>query len=145
MPEKILKIITVDDSRLMIPYFEHIFRDLENVEWVGHAYSIEEAQQLIEKEKPNTAFLDICLKKGNGFRLLELIKKKYPLINVFMLSNTKDELYTKKSREMGALYLIDKTREFHLIPYFLQAVETAEKIGESISQFNPSDIDSSRE
>lgn len=145
MHEKTLKIITVDDSRLMIPYFKHIFRTLENVHWMGHAYSIEEAEEVIEKEQPNIVFLDICLKKGKGFKLLEHIKKKYPAINVFMLSNTKNDLYTKRSREMGALYLIDKTREFHLIPYFLQAVETADKIGETITQFDSLDIDSSRE
>lgn len=139
MEDKNLKILTVDDSRLMIPYFNHIFKDMTNVVWVGHAYNIKEAKDLLEREQPNVVFLDICLKDGKGFNLLESIRKRYPRVNVFMLSNNKNRLYIRQSREQGALFLIDKTKEFHMITFFLKALSTAEKIGESITQFTPVD------
>lgn len=139
MEEKVLKILTVDDSRLMIPYFKHIFREIDAVVWLGHAFDIKEAEDLLEKEQPNVVFLDICLRKENGFQILESIKKNYPAVNVFMLSNTKNNLYIRKSREQGAIYLIDKTNEFHMIPYFLKALNTAGKIGETITNFTPSE------
>ncbi len=132
-----MRILTVDDSRLMIPYFKHIFRDLENVIWVGHAYDIPEADELMRREQPDVIFLDICLKQGNGFTYLRSIKRRYPAVNVFMLSNNKNNVYTQKSQEQGALFLIDKTNEFHLIPYFLKALSIAINSGQRIEQFNP--------
>lgn len=135
-----MRILTVDDSRLMPPYFEYIFKDLENVLWVGHAYDMAGAEELLKSEQPEVVFLDICLKQGNGFTLLNTIKRRHPGIYVFMLSNNKNPLYTQKSQEQGALFLIDKTNEFHLIPYFLGALSIAINTGQRIKQFDPQTI-----
>lgn len=124
----------------MPPYFEYVFRDLENVSWVGHAYDMAEAEELMRSEQPDVVFLDICLKQGNGFTLLKNMKRKHPAIYVFMLSNNKNALYTQKSQEQGALFLIDKTNEFHLIPFFLEALSIAMNTGQRIEQFDPQTI-----
>ena len=132
-----MRILTVDDSRVIIPYFKHIFKDLENVIWVGHAFNIAEAEELMRSEQPDVIFLDICLKTGNGFTFLKSIKRKYPSVNVFMLSNNRNAVYTQKSQEHGALFLIDKTNEFHLIPFFLEALKIAQNSGQRIEEFSP--------
>lgn len=137
---KPLKVLTIDDSRLMLPHFKHIFKNMEDATWVGHAYSIEEAENLVRSEQPDVIFLDISLKQGNGFTLLKRIKREYPNVNVFMLSNNKNSLYTQKSQEQGALFLIDKTNEFHLIPYFLKALSIALNSGQRNKQFSPRTI-----
>jgi DNA-binding NarL/FixJ family response regulator len=124
----------------MPPYFEHIFKDLENVSWVGHAYDMAAAEELMRREQPEVVFLDICLKEGNGFTLLKNIKRKHPGVYVFMLSNNKNALYTQKSQEQGALFLIDKTNEFHLIPFFLNALKIVMNTGQRIKQFDPQTI-----
>lgn len=122
-----MKILTVDDSRLLPPYFKEIFRELKNVTWVGHAFNMAEGMEIMRREQPDVVFLDICLAEGSGFELLKNIKKEYPAVNVFMLSNNKSDFYIKKSQQQGALFLIDKTNEFHLIPSFLEALNIAMK------------------
>ncbi|MFO7719589.1 MAG: response regulator [Gillisia sp.] len=130
-----LKIATVDDSEIVTSYFNYIFKDIVTLKWVGHAYSIKEAKDLIKLEKPDVVIVDIELKEENGFDLLKFLKRTYPDIAVFMLCNTTDFKYAKKSKLLGAHYLIDKSFEFYNIPNFLLALQSAKNISQKLNQF----------
>lgn len=130
-----LKIVTVDDSKIVTSYFNYIFKDIVNLKWIGHAYSIGEAKELIKLEKPDVVLVDIELKKENGFDLLKFLKRTYPDVAVFMLSNKTNFKYARKSKLLGAHYLIDKSFEFYNIPNFLMALRSAKNISQKLSQF----------
>lgn len=131
----ILKIVTVDDSEIVTSHFNYIFKDIVKLKWIGHAYSIKEAKDLIKLEKPDVVIVDVELKEENGFDLLKFLKRTYPDVAVFMLSNTTDFNYAKKSKLLGAHYLIDKSFEFYNIPNFLMALQSAKNISQKLNRF----------
>ncbi|CAM4305730.1 response regulator transcription factor [Gillisia limnaea] len=131
----VLKIITVDDSEKITSHFKYILKDIGKFKWMGHAYSIQEAKELIKLEKPDVVIIDIELKEENGFDLLKFIKRIYPDVAVFMLSNTTDFNDTRKSKQMGAHYLIDKSFELYNIPNFLMALQSAKNTSQKLNRF----------
>ncbi len=130
-----LKIVTVDDSEMVTSYFNYIFKDIVNLKWIGHAYNIREAKILIKGEKPDVVIVDIELKEENGFYLLKYLKRAYPDVAVFMLSNTANFNYARKSKLLGAHYFIDKSLEFYNIPNFLMALQSAKNISQKLNRF----------
>lgn len=132
----ILKVLTVDDSKIITTHLDYILKDMKEVKWIGHAFCIKEAEGIIRVKKPDVVLLDIMLKEESGFDLLKYIKNNYPDIVVFMLSNRINPGYYKKSILLGAHYLIDKSYEFYNIPNFLMAIHSAKKIGQKLDQFS---------
>lgn len=118
----ILKVLSVDDSYTITTHLEYILKDVEDIEWVGHAYSLNEAEELIKKTTPHVILLDIMLNEENGFDLLESINNQNADIEVVLLSNLSDSIYVRKSKSMGATAFIDKSFEFHSIPVFLREI-----------------------
>ncbi len=137
----ILKVLTVDDSKIFTMHLDYILKGMKEVKWIGHAYCIKEAEGILRIEKPDVVLLDIKLKDESGFDLLKYIKNNYPDIVVFMLSNRINSGYYKKSILLGAHYLIDKSYEFYNIPNFLMAIHSAKNIGQKLHQFDTIAID----
>ena len=133
----ILKVLTVDDSTIITAQREYILKGMNEVKWIGHAFCIKEAEDLIRIKKPDVVLLDIMLKEESGFELLKYIKNNYPEMVVFILSNRINSSYYKKSILLGAHYLIDKSYEFYNIPNFLIAIHSAKNIGQKLNQFDP--------
>jgi len=133
----ILKVLTVDDSTIITAHLDYILKGMKEVKWIGHAFCIKEAKDLIRLEKPDVILLDIMLKEESGFDLLKFIKNNYPNIVVLMLSNRINSSCYKKSVLLGALYLIDKSYEFYNIPNFLMAIHSAKNIGQKLNRFDP--------
>jgi DNA-binding NarL/FixJ family response regulator len=133
----ILKVLTVDDSTIITTHLDYILKDMKEVKWIGHAFCALEAKDLLCLKKPDVVLLDIILKEESGFDLLKYIKKNYPDIVVFMLSNRIDASCYKKSLLLGAHYLIDKSYEFYNIPNFLMAIHSAKNIGQKLDRLEP--------
>jgi DNA-binding NarL/FixJ family response regulator len=133
----ILKVLTVDDSTIITTHLDYILKGMKEVNWIGHAFCIKEAKDLIRNKKPEVVLLDIVLKDESGFDLLKYIKNNYPNIIVLMLSNRINSSCYKKSVLLGALYLIDKSYEFYNIPNFLMAIHSAKNIGQKLDRLEP--------
>src|SRR5680860_1070991 len=105
----ILKVLTVNDSTIITTHLDYILKGMKEVKWIGHAFCIKEAKDLIQNKKPDVVLLDIMLKEESGFDLLKYIKNNYPDIVVFMLSNRINSGYYKKSILLGAHYPVSYT------------------------------------
>ena len=86
---------------------------------MGHAFDLNEGKKILLQQTPDVVLLDIMVSEESGFEMLGFIKKNYPAVRVFMLSNLSDEIYIKKSRQLGACHYIDKSYEFESIPKLL--------------------------
>ncbi|MCK0192362.1 LytTR family DNA-binding domain-containing protein [Arenibacter sp. F20364] len=92
-----------------------------NVNLTGHAFSINEAISLIEKERPDLVFLDIEMPDGNGFSLFEHFEEP-PFEVIF---TTAHDLYAINAIKYAALdYLLKPIN----IQELKQAVARAAKI-----------------
>ncbi len=97
-----LKVIVVDDERLARVELQNLLKEISGIEIVGQAAFVEEALQIIEKEKPDLIFLDINMPEKSGFNLIE------ELIQVpYFIFTTAYEDYALKAFEVGAVdYLL---------------------------------------
>jgi DNA-binding NarL/FixJ family response regulator len=114
-----LKVLSIDDSKTITTHLNYVLQDLNEIEWVGHAFDLNEGKNLLKHQSPDVVLLDIMVSEESGFEMLSYIKKNYPETKVFMLSNLSDEIYIKKSHQMGACHYIDKSYEFESIPKLL--------------------------
>jgi len=68
--------VIVDDEPKSIEVLKTLVSEfMEGLEIVGTANDIESAIEVIEKTKPDIAFLDITLKEGDSFQILKRLKK----------------------------------------------------------------------
>ena len=102
------KILLVDDDsnyRKLIK--ETLCLSLSTL-WVKEAGNGEEALQKIEVCPPDIIFMDIRLPGENGLVLTKKIKKKYPDVDIAMLTSYDLPEYQEAAKENGAKYFLLK-------------------------------------
>lgn len=116
-------ILIVDDSSLIVERLIELLGKEETVDSISVAADYDHAIALIAEKKPDIAFLDIHLPGKSGIDLLKFIAPAYPGVKVVMLSNESNEHYRKLCIKNGALYFIDKSKEFESIPTLLASLK----------------------
>lgn len=119
-----LKVLTVDDSPLIAERLHSILREIENLSFLGNAFSISSAQNLINTAKPDVVILDIHLSKDEqdqtGIDLLDEIRQNYPQMKVIIFTNHNELHYRMVCLEKGADYFLDKSNDSHKISEILK-------------------------
>lgn len=110
----------VEDSSLLR---ERLIRTLTGIEGIrvnGFAETAEEAIQQIQLGHPDAIILDIRLRQGTGFQVLQACKvpDKAPLFIV--LTNFAYPQYRKKYLDAGADFFFDKSNEFDQVVVVLK-------------------------
>jgi two-component system response regulator (stage 0 sporulation protein A) len=103
-----MNILIVDDSPLIQERLSDVILGVPGVQAVHHAKDADEAYQILAKERFQVVILDIQMPKGNGFGVLERVKKDQPEAVVIMLTNYPYEQYKKRSFDLGADYFFNK-------------------------------------
>lgn len=119
---KKLKVLTVDDSAKIAQHLSQLLGEINYVDRIGHAYTLENAHKHIHKNKPDVVILDIQLKEESGLDLLTHLHKNNPEIIVMMLSNMSYPAYRIKCLELGAKYFLDKSIDFEKIPIVIETI-----------------------
>lgn len=121
------KIIIVDDE-----YLERTLLKM-GIEWeengfevIGEASSGEEAMELIEKQKPDIVFTDICMPFMDGLELCKKIREKYSEMNIVIITGHRDFEYAQKAISYGVNDFILKPIDHDKI------LELADKLKEAI-------------
>jgi DNA-binding NarL/FixJ family response regulator len=115
-----VSVFTVDDSEIVYKNMGLLLAENKNINWLGHAFSLADAYKQITDKKPQLVILDIQLKEGTSFELLEHLSKKHSDIIVVMFTNKTTEPYRKKCETLGAKYFFDKSTEFEKIPQIIE-------------------------
>ncbi len=107
-----MTIFVVEDSSLLRERLIRTLNTLKQVKVSGFSDTAEDAIQQIREQKPDAVILDIRLRVGNGFQVLQACKiaGKPPL--VIVLTNFAYPQYRKKYMEAGADFFLDKSNEF---------------------------------
>lgn len=116
MKFKQLSILIVDDNRYFLKRMSAMLNELENVKHIDTAENYQDACNILNTEEHNLVLLDIQLPDKNGISLLKTIKQSDRKCDVIMLSNCSGEFYTKQCTELGAMHVLDKTRDFEKVP-----------------------------
>ena len=108
--------IIIEDEKLGRENLEKLLQLYSpNLEIVGHADSVESGVTLIEEKKPDLLFLDVKIKGGTAFDLLEKLKSKISFQLIFVTAYNE---YAAESYRCCALDYILKPID----PFVLQEV-----------------------
>jgi len=110
-----MKVLIVDDSKIVCNGLRQMLSDIADVNVVGEAYNAGNAIKAILELKPDVVILDIRLPGKSGIEVLKDIRDKKLPIRVIMLTNYPYPQYRKKCEELGADYFIDKVTEIEKI------------------------------
>jgi len=118
-------IFIVDDSSIIRERILEKLGMLPMTSTVFQAKDYQSANQIIDKEQPDIAILDIQLPDGSGIDLLSKIKNMRKETVVIMLTNYPYSIIRKRCDELGADYFFDKSTEFEKVLEVLETRQTA--------------------
>ena len=118
--ETLLKVFIADDSAPVRERLAALISELETVQLVGQAENGHDAMEAVRKLRPDVVILDIRMPEGNGFQVLEEIKKTVATTVVIMLTAFPYPQYRRKCLEAGAECFFDKTTEFDRVAEALE-------------------------
>jgi DNA-binding NarL/FixJ family response regulator len=128
-----LRIVTADDSMLIVDRVKRILSEIEEVEFVANASTVPLALELINRTTPDVVILDINFGTHdgqNGIYLLSVVRKVYSKMKIIMLTNFSDMRYRDQCKAYGADYFLDKSNDFDKIPEIIkQILQTKQPTG----------------
>jgi len=103
-----LKVLIVDDHRLMLKAIRASLSRHEDIEIVGEADSGEKVLPLVGQTGPDAVLLDVRMPGMDGLTVLERLREQYPSIAVVMLSGIDDPVLVRAALERGAAAFVLK-------------------------------------
>jgi len=126
-----MKILICDDHKIVREGLKQILQQLVEPLMIREEWDGTEALKLLNSEVSDILILDISLPDKNGLEVLQLVKTKWPSVNVLMLSMLPQEQYAIRALKLGASgYLTKNTASEEL----LLAVKKVSSGGKYISQ-----------
>jgi DNA-binding NarL/FixJ family response regulator len=114
------KVLIVEDSEIIQQRLMDVIADLPEMEVVGVTDEAARAGESIQIPNPDVVILDIRLRAGNGFDVLDGIKRNLRRPFIIVITNFAYPEYKEKCIQAGADYFLDKSSEFDRIPQILE-------------------------
>ena len=97
-----IKLLIVDDHRVLVEGLNKLFDNSDTVDVIGVAYSGKECRNALRKELPDVILLDINLPDVSGIDLCKEIKTENPEIKIVALSSINEYTIVRRMIENGA-------------------------------------------
>lgn len=108
---KTIRVLIVDDSRMIRDIFTHILREQPGIEVVGAAADAYEARDMVRDLKPDVITLDVEMPKMNGLEFLDRLMRARPTPVVMISTFTeRGSEVTFRALELGAVEFVTKPR-----------------------------------
>jgi DNA-binding NarL/FixJ family response regulator len=117
-----MQLLIVDSSAYIIQRLEEMLTDATDVSIIYTSVSYENAIRLFNANKPGVVLLCTGLPENNSLKLLTEIKSAAYKSVVIMLSVTNDEYMHKQYQLLGADCMLDKYKDFELIPDVINSI-----------------------
>lgn len=117
-----MKVFVVEDSNLLRERLVRSISSIRGVKVAGYAETAQDAISQLRSNVPDALILDIRLKEGNGFDVLQAIKQRGRPPLIIVLTNFAYPQYRKKYMDAGADYFFDKSTEFDQVVPVLTAL-----------------------
>ena len=128
-----LKILAVDDHRLMLDAIRAMLAREDDIDVVAEADTGDKVLPLVGQTGPDVVLLDVRMPGMDGLAVLEQLRERYPSVAVVMLSAIDDPALVRAALERGAAAFVLK----HVDPRDLAAA-VRQVVGGAI--FRPLDL-----
>src|SRR5438046_843371 len=103
-----IKVLIVDDHRLMLDAVRASLSSDEDIEVVGQADSGDKVLALVGQTAPDAVLLDVRMPGMDGLTVLERVRAQYPSVAVVMLSGIDDPALVRGALDRGAAAFVLK-------------------------------------
>ena len=124
-----LKVVLVDDSKIVRERIFDLVTEVSGVNVVGEAGNSIDAIECVKKLQPDVVILDIKMPGDSGVEVLKKIKLSHPSLIVIMLTNYPLPQYKEKCMEYGAEYFLNKSDEFEKLTDIKKSIQNKMEAG----------------
>ena len=103
-----IRVLSVDDHEIMRGGIRYLLLAVEDVELVGEARSGEEALTLCETLHPDVILMDMRMPGMDGIQTTQLIRQRYPEIQILVLTSFEEEEMIQQAMQAGAIGYLQK-------------------------------------
>ena len=97
-----IRVLIADDHHVVRRGLLFFLKTQKDIEVVGEAKNGLEAVELVEKVSPDLVLMDLVMPEMDGIQATKKIKKKWPHIQVLMLTSFSDKDHVLPAMEAGA-------------------------------------------
>jgi DNA-binding NarL/FixJ family response regulator len=115
-----LRVLLVEDSRVLAERLRETLDTLENVEVVGSVSDESSAVAAARDHHVDVIVLDLQLKEGTGFGVLQRLGKTRPTVIVF--TNYMLPEYQRLASSLGIEYFLNKSLDYERLPQLLAEI-----------------------
>jgi DNA-binding NarL/FixJ family response regulator len=116
------KIVVVEDHPIVRRGIVQLINIEEDICSVGEAETVEDAHNIIKKEKPDLILVDLSLKGGSGLELIKDLTKIYPELFIIVVSLHDENVYAERVMRAGAKGYIMKSEATENILFAIRKV-----------------------
>jgi DNA-binding NarL/FixJ family response regulator len=117
-----IRVLLADDHTVVRQGLRALLAAEEDIDIVGEAENGRQAVQLVKKENPDVAVIDIAMPVLNGLEATRQITRTAPSTKVLILSSYSDDEYVQQLTEAGAAgYLVKQTAANDLLKAIREA------------------------
>jgi DNA-binding NarL/FixJ family response regulator len=117
----VLQVLLVEDSKLLADRLREALEALEGVEVVAAVADELAAAEAVTLHNVDTIVLDLQLRQGTGFGLLERLGRERPTVIVF--TNYELPEYRRRANALGVDHFLSKARDYERLPQLIQELE----------------------
>ena len=97
-----IRVLIVDDLKLMLEGLSAVFSDDEDIEVVGFAHNGKEAFELVKELKPDVVVMDLIMPVMGGKEATKIISEQFPDVKILILSSLEDDASVSEALLAGA-------------------------------------------
>ncbi len=120
-----LRVLLVEDSRVLAERLRESLDTLDGVEVVGAVSDESSAVAAAREKQVDVIILDLQLKEGTGFGVVQRLGAKRPKIIVF--TNYMLPEYQRLADSLGVEYFLNKSKDYERLPQLIQELGAGEK------------------
>jgi DNA-binding NarL/FixJ family response regulator len=117
----LFRVLLVEDSQRLVERLRETLSALEGVEVVGAVDEETAAVKAISGDSIDAVVLDLQLREGTGFGVVQRLGKERPTIIVF--TNYVQPEYERRAKALGIQYFLNKAADYERLPQLVQELE----------------------
>lgn len=117
-----LRVLLVEDSILIRKHLVALLEDSEGVAVCGEVDTEADALTALRVGRFDAVVVDLQLREGSGFGVLQHLKLHHPDLLAIVLTNSNTAAMRARSLALGAHHFLDKSSEFERVAELLEGL-----------------------
>ncbi len=137
-----IKILVVDDHRILLDSICLLLGTIENIEIIDRATNGQNALQILKNESVDLVLTDLGMPNMNGIELTIKIREQYPKIKILVLTASEDGATIKEAIRSGAMGYVFKSAEREELETAINTIFAGKKYYNNEALMKLADMDS---